>query len=201
MAKLIVTEHMGRISPVFDVATTVQVVEFEGGRETIRTRLPLRSTDAFLRTKEIYATGASVLICGAISRPTEDALLSAGLQVFSFLCGQVDEIVAAFLRGELDEGSFAMPGCCGRRRERQGAGDGLRNRRRAGHGAGSGCGRGRRRGASASARVLAAKNEIVSALTCVRCGYKKEYALLEPKQQENCPRCGAVMIDAQQDQK
>jgi predicted Fe-Mo cluster-binding NifX family protein len=56
------------------------------------------------------------LICGAISWPLELALTSAGIEVIAQTCGDVDEVLEAFLAGQLEQEKFLMPGCCGRRR-------------------------------------------------------------------------------------
>ena len=196
MAKLVITEHSGRISPVFDVASTVQIIEFEDGKEAVaRVQIPLRSTDPLLRAKEVCGLGASVIICGAISRPLEEALLTSGLKVFSFLCGQIDEVVAAFLSGRFPAASFAMPGCCGRRNARQGAGNGLHRRQRGRCRGGS---RRQHRQTGASSLVFPATQKIEFLWTCEKCGYKETAALLGPEQVVMCPKCEGVMTHAVQ---
>lgn len=79
------------------------------------------------RARRIVELGVDVLICGAISRPLEAMLLSAGVEVVAQTCGQAEEDFQAFLLGQLTERAFLLPGCCGRRRlrgTRSAAGDG-----------------------------------------------------------------------------
>ncbi len=60
--------------------------------------------------------GVDVLVCGAISGPLAGILTANGMKVVPWICGDVENVFQAFLRGRLSEASFLMPGCCGRRR-------------------------------------------------------------------------------------
>lgn len=115
MTKLVITEHFGRVSPVLDVATKAFVLNYGDGIELTRQEVALHSNNPFSRVREICALGTDTLICGAVSHQLEEALLSAEIKVFSFICGQIDEVIAAFFESRLDDPIFSMPGCCGRR--------------------------------------------------------------------------------------
>lgn len=108
-----------RVSPVFDVAGRVLLVEVAEGKEQGRQDLAMEGQ---LRTRAnlLRENGASVLICGAISRPMELAMTAAGIEVISQTCGEIERVLAAFIGGQLSEGTFLMPGCCGRRRWSEG---------------------------------------------------------------------------------
>jgi len=107
-----------RVSPVFDVAQTMVLVDLEGDHERSRQMVPLRSPDLGRRAAELTQHGVDVLICGAISRPLEALLHAAAIKVIPQTCGSVEEVLRAFVAGRLDEPRFLMPGCCGRRRRR-----------------------------------------------------------------------------------
>jgi predicted Fe-Mo cluster-binding NifX family protein len=62
-------------------------------------------------------TGADVLICGAISRPLELAVQTAGIELISQVCGDIEQVIATFVSGEFHPDDFLMPGCCGRRQQ------------------------------------------------------------------------------------
>jgi predicted Fe-Mo cluster-binding NifX family protein len=111
-----------RVSPVFDVARMIVLVELDGGREARRQMVPLRSQDVLRRVGELSQHGVQVLICGAVSRPLEAALSAAGIRVIPQTCGPVEEVLGAFVAGRLDDPVFLMPGCCGRRRHGWGGG-------------------------------------------------------------------------------
>jgi predicted Fe-Mo cluster-binding NifX family protein len=110
----------GRISPVFDVAKRLVLVDVEGGREVARTDQRLEEQAIELRAQRVVQLGANVLICGAISRPLHALLSSAGVEVIPQTCGQAEEVLRAFINGQLTGDAFVMPGCCGRRRRFRG---------------------------------------------------------------------------------
>jgi predicted Fe-Mo cluster-binding NifX family protein len=121
--KLAIPHWQGRISPVFDVAALVLIVEIDGAHELNRRDVAFDVEEPRARAAQLAATGADVLICGAISGPLETALSAVGVEVIPHVCGNVESVRAAFVEGRLNQEAFLMPGCCGRRR-RFGAGHG-----------------------------------------------------------------------------
>jgi hypothetical protein len=71
----------GRISPVFDTARRLLLVDIEGGREVWRTEQIVEEPELGPRARRVAELGADVLICGAISWPLEVMLLSARVEV------------------------------------------------------------------------------------------------------------------------
>ena len=122
--RIAIPQWQGRVSPVFDVAGTLLVVEVADGHQIERQEVTLTATDPTRRAEQVAQLPADVLICGAISWPLEVALRSAGVQVISQICGEVDEVMRSFLVGDIESDAFRMPGCCGRRRFRGGRGSG-----------------------------------------------------------------------------
>ena len=106
----------GRISPVFDVARRLVLVDIDRGREVRRTEKALEERALASRARRVAELGADVLICGAISRPLEAMLLSTGVEVIPQTCGPVGDVLGAFVSGQLTEQAFVIPGCCGHRR-------------------------------------------------------------------------------------
>jgi len=123
----------GRISPVLDVARRFLVVEFRGADERSRREVAVEEAGLAPRARRIAALGAEWLVCGAVSRPLEVLLLSAGIRVVLNTCGPVEEVLAALRSGGLADDRFLMPGCRG-----PGRGRGLRRRFRGGRGGGGG---------------------------------------------------------------
>ena len=123
----------GRISPVFDVARRLLLVDVDGNAEVGRSEVELEEMRMVARTARLTSLGVQVLVCGAISMPFEAMLTSAGVRVLPQVCGSVDDVLRAYLAGQLAGDAFLMPGCCGRRRRFRG-------------GRGGGLGRGRGRG-------------------------------------------------------
>lgn len=114
--RIAIPQWQSRVSPVFDVAENLLLIEVADTHEVGRREVSLTTTDPTRRARQVAQLPADVLICGAISWPLEVALRSAGVQVISQICGQVDEVMRSFLLGDLDNDAFRMPGCCGRRR-------------------------------------------------------------------------------------
>ena len=110
----------GRISPVFDVARQILVVEVEDGREVSRHEETLPGADLQSQADRLAALGPQVLICGAISNPMAALLAAKGLEVIPFTAGPVEQVLAAWLVGELPAPVWSMPGCCGRMRRCRG---------------------------------------------------------------------------------
>jgi len=191
--RLAIPHHQGRISPVFDTAGSVLLIEIESGREVRRESRSLSRNDLPARAGEFLSLEPDMLICGAISAPLETLLISSGVQVIGFLCGSVDEVLAAFLNGDIARPEFSMPGChawrqrlgqTGRNMTARGFGMGCGGR---GRGAGGG-GRGRMGGPSAAGPG--------GTCVCPRCGERVPHTVGQPCNRMACPKCGVLMTRA-----
>lgn len=110
-----------RVSPVFDVAQRLLVVQVEDGTAIARHEHAIPEEGVTRKAMRVADLGVEVLICGAISMPLEQMLLSAGIQVIPQMCGLVEAVLEAFVSGTLREQQrFLMPGCCGQRRRGRG---------------------------------------------------------------------------------
>lgn len=125
--KVAVPDWQGRVSPVFDVAEHVLLVDLDHQDDGSRKMENLGETAIHERAKQLLGLGVDVLVCGAISWPLEALLAAGGIRVIPLVCGKVEEVVQAFRDGTLENERFAMPGCCRKGRH-------ARNRRRRGGG-------------------------------------------------------------------
>jgi predicted Fe-Mo cluster-binding NifX family protein len=116
--KLAIPVWQGRISPVFDVAGQLLLVELAAGREVVRSEQMVGGTTADERARLVADIGVETLICAGISQPLETSLADRGIRVIARICGNVEEVLSAFVAGRLREERFAMPGCCGQHRRR-----------------------------------------------------------------------------------
>ena len=114
------------ISTVFDSADQLLIVELDGTDGRKRTTVKMNATNVTGRVSRIKEKKIDVLICGAISRHLEAVLTSSGIRVYAFVRGPVEEVLAAYQSGALDQAIFVLPGCRGR----ECAGDQRHNRRR-----------------------------------------------------------------------
>ncbi len=194
--RLAIPHHEGRVSPVFDVAASVLLIDIEDKREVRREERSLDRTDRPSRAAEFLRLGANVLICGAISASLEDILVFSGVRVIGFRCGPVDELVAAFLNGKLTKLEFCMPGCGGWRKR---LGRGRSDTMPRGFGMGSGRGGGGGRGSSTeggAGRMGGTARGPGGFCVCPSCGEKLPHTAGQPCTNVVCPKCGTKMTRA-----
>jgi predicted Fe-Mo cluster-binding NifX family protein len=192
--RVAIPQWQGRISPVLDSASDLLMVDVEAGQEVRREARQLGRADPLARAQEIANLAVGTVICGAISAPMEARLVSAGVRVIGFTCGTVDEVLEAFLKGELASRTFVMPGCQGWRR-RQG---GNVMPRGLGTGSGSGGGgRGRGAGGGGCGKMGGPSAAGPGGFcVCPNCGEKVPHTQGQPCNQMACPKCGTKMTRA-----
>ena len=133
--KVAVTEHQGRIAPVFDTSTRLLLFthSIEGDRE-------IASEDWSMVARHIRATrlrelGVEALICGGISCWMEEQIIRQGIQLMPWRAGEISELLTALRKGTITDPCYAMPGrvngC-----QRRGRGQGLSQGRGFGKGRG-----------------------------------------------------------------
>lgn len=109
MARIAMPNWKGRVSPVFDVARELLVIDTTGGAHPRRTE-PFSGSLMPQRVQRLKELGINVVICGGISNPLRAMTEAAGIHVIPWMSGPVDEVLAAHLSGSLGDGRFAMPG-------------------------------------------------------------------------------------------
>ena len=110
----------GRVSPVMDTACRLLVVKFADGREVSRETWDIPQVIIPYRVSFLADRGIDVLICGAISYQFEQMLAISGIKPMPWFGGDVDEIIAAYASGALQNDNYRLPGCGRRRRQGRG---------------------------------------------------------------------------------
>ena len=100
-----------RVSPVFDTALRLLVVEVEGRKESSRSIYTMEDHDPARKCFRIGKLDVDILICGAVSHPLLHLLLASGLDVIQQISGRAEEVLDAYLRGNIFQSRFLMPGC------------------------------------------------------------------------------------------
>lgn len=122
--KIAIPVWQGRVSPVFDVAKRIRVVEWNQADTSAYREETLAEESPDRRATQLSEWNVDTLICCAVSRPLEMLLIANGVKVISRVCGDVEEVLQAYRAGKLESERFAMPGCCRRRRGQGGMGRG-----------------------------------------------------------------------------
>jgi predicted Fe-Mo cluster-binding NifX family protein len=100
--KIAIPTWQGRISPVFDVASQVLIVEVVDGKEKNRAQVSLATEDPLERAKSLAILDVENLICSRLSKTVEMALASHGIKVLQNISGEVEEVLAAYIDGNLN---------------------------------------------------------------------------------------------------
>lgn len=120
--KVAIPVWQGRVSPVFDSSRRMVVLEAEDGRVVERTEAAVDEELPQARAARLRELGVQTLVCGAVSRQLAEEIARLRIRLIAFVAGEVEEVLQAFLTGQLPSAKFSMPGCCGRHRRRRGAG-------------------------------------------------------------------------------
>jgi len=99
----------GRVSPVFDVAREVRIIDVDAERGGLEMRSARRLPPGRAGTT-VADLGVDMLVCSAISPALEAVLWTAGVEVVVDVCGELEEIVSAIARGDTELASFRSPG-------------------------------------------------------------------------------------------
>ena len=98
-----------RISPVFDAATRLMILEIESNKELGRLEIAMDAEEELHnRFKLIDELDIDCIICGAISRSFLEKLNGLGIKIIYGISGKVDDVLSAYLNNKPFE--FLMPG-------------------------------------------------------------------------------------------
>jgi predicted Fe-Mo cluster-binding NifX family protein len=118
--KMALTVWGNRISPVFDAANMLLVVEIENTQiinrhyEAFYPELPTRLV---VRLAEM---NVAILICGAISEMPANILEANGIKLIPFITGDACEVIDAYVKNVPFMPAFLMPGCSHKRHRHAG---------------------------------------------------------------------------------
>ena len=109
--KVALTVWENRISPLFDCARMLLIVDIADQTETGRYFVPFHCESPFSRAAKLSDLGVQVLICGAVSDLFANMIETYGIRIIPFVAGPVDEVIDAYLTGAIFSSKFQMPGC------------------------------------------------------------------------------------------
>ena len=101
----------GRVCTVFDFAQRLLIVDFEGNKELERKEYALENVPPLIRASRLLHLNVQVLICGAISSSLASFVSNYKIRTIPFICGDIDEVLNAYITGSLAAQRFRLPGC------------------------------------------------------------------------------------------
>lgn len=122
------------ISPVFDVAENILLIDIVDNQVASSTSVGLGSDQPFTRAKILSDWGVSVLICGAISQTLKMAVSGQNIEIISYVFGPLETILSAYINGQLQDGcndafpdhkKRGQPKCYRNRRRNRGNNEGF----------------------------------------------------------------------------
>jgi len=117
-----------RISPVFDSARKLFIVETKDNKIISTQYEPFESVDSDL-THMINGLGINVLICGAISKRFSDIIEISEIELIPFITGYVDAVLESYMKNNEIVAEFFMPGCRNKYYRQKNRGNGFFNKK------------------------------------------------------------------------
>jgi predicted Fe-Mo cluster-binding NifX family protein len=108
--RIAVTVWGERISPLLDVAQRALLLTTREGQVIERAEVTLLRGGGGTKLAAIRDLRADTALCGAVSRGLAQHAAALGLRLVPFLAGEVAEVVAAYLAGQLPREELTMPG-------------------------------------------------------------------------------------------
>lgn len=109
--KVALLTTQSRVAPVFATATTWLKIEATVTTYEICSSHYFKNEDEADKSNELLAQEIELIICGAIPYYLEKILINQGCKLFSFIAGDVDQVLKALHLNLLDKPKFKMPGC------------------------------------------------------------------------------------------
>lgn len=116
-----------RISPVFDSARKLFIVEIKDNRIIDTQYQPFDSGVDSDLAQRINGLGINVLICGAISKRFSDLIEISDIKLISFITGHVDTVLESYMKNNEIIAEFFMPGCRNKYYRQRNRGNGFLN--------------------------------------------------------------------------
>lgn len=105
--KIAIPTFATRVSPRFDCAKSVLVVTIDNGEASERCELAASDWAPHERINRLLELGVDTVICGGIDCWSVASLQSAGVTVYGWITGEVEDALAAMLQGTLDSSAQA----------------------------------------------------------------------------------------------
>jgi len=100
-----------QLSTVFDFADRLLLVDIKDRQIIGKKYIDIdKNIPPTLRVAKLNQHNVDLLICGAISNPLGAMVFHSGVELIPWIAGRVDEILEAYIQGELIAPRYALPG-------------------------------------------------------------------------------------------
>ena len=100
--KIAIPTFATRVSPRFDCAQDVLVVTIETGGVPERQELRASDWTPLERINRLLDLNVDTVLCGGIDCRSVESFQAAGVTVYSWVSGEIEDAMTALLRGDLD---------------------------------------------------------------------------------------------------
>lgn len=111
MERIALAVWRNRISPLFDVARRIYLVDADAGAPCDAGEFHTFSNHLAGKIGLLSELRVDTLICGAISKELSLLLITHGIVVIPFIAGMTSRVLSAYLKTGLSHPTFCMPGC------------------------------------------------------------------------------------------
>ena len=106
--KIAIPRFEETVAPCFEHCATMAIFIVEDARVVGQIDVPLHSQVAFDRVRLMRDHGVSTVICGGVDEVYEGMLRFSGIQVVSWVSGNVEDLLKEFLAGRLLSGTARL---------------------------------------------------------------------------------------------
>lgn len=103
--KIAIPRFGENVAPCFGFSATVSIFDVAGDDVVGHHDFVLQSKRELDRVRLLRDQEVDTLICGGLQDRFEDIIQASGIHVISWVAGNVEELLEAFLHGQLHEGS------------------------------------------------------------------------------------------------
>lgn len=111
MVRIAIPIFMKRISPILDDCTRLLITRTDQKRALDQEELFLDQFTVTERCRLMKRAGVDVIICCGVSDVMYNLLAANHIKTISGIIGKVDQVLAAFLDGSINDPAFQIPAC------------------------------------------------------------------------------------------
>ena len=90
-----------RVSPRFDCAHSILVLSVDEGKPSARQEITVPNWTPHVRINKLLDLGVDTVVCGSIDCWSVARLQSAGVTVYGWVTGEVEDALTALFQGDL----------------------------------------------------------------------------------------------------